>query len=214
ENQISGAPSWISSDRFDIQATPGETVAAEWQKLEPDQRSEMQRELLQSLLAERFKLKLGHETRDVPVYLLTVGKNGPKFHESATSNQGRDSGSDQPRRGIMMNGRGQLTVNDAGIDILTNVLSHQLGRIVLDKTGLRGRYDFTLNWTPEPGEGRMNPGGPGPSREGPSGAAPPPEQSGPSLFTALQEQLGLKLESQKAPVGILVVEHVEKPSEN
>ena len=213
ENQISGAPGWINSDRFDIQAKPDDAVAAELQKLGPDQRNGLQRKLLQSLLADRFKLKLGHQTRELTVYALTVAKSGPKFHESATPSQAQGSGS-EPRRGIMMNGRGELTVSDARLEMFANALSHQLGRIVLDKTGLSGRYDFTLHWTPEPGEGPAMPGGPGPGRDDHGGAPPPPEQSGPSIFTALQEQLGLKLESQKAPVDILVVEHVERPSEN
>jgi uncharacterized protein (TIGR03435 family) len=215
ENQISGAPSWFNSDRFDIQAKPDDAAAAEMQKLPLEQRGEQSRQMLQSLLADRFKLKLGHETKELSVYLLTVAKNGPRFHESATPNHQGAAGSGPPRAGIMMNGRGQLTVTDAKLEMFANVLSHQLGRIVLDKTGLSGKYDFTLHWTPGPNEGPMMPGpGPGPDREGPGGAPPPPEQSGPSLFTALQEQLGLKLESQKAPVDILVVEHVERPSEN
>lgn len=214
ENQISGAPSWINSDRFDIQAKPDDTIAAELQKMAPDQRRELQRELLQSLLADRFKLTLGHDTKEMPVYLLTVAKNGPKLHEAAPPNEPQGPGSEPPRGGIMMNGRGQLTVTDTKLDMFANALSHQLGRIVLDRTGLSGRYDFTLHWTPEPGEGPVMPGGAGPGREGPGGAPPPPEASGPSIFTALQEQLGLKLESQKAPVDILVIEHVEKPSEN
>ncbi len=214
ESQISGAPSWVNSDRFDIQAKPDDSAAAEMQKLTPEQRSEQSRLMLQSLLADRFGLKLGHETKELSVYALTVAKNGPKFHQSAAPDS-QTLGASPPRRGIMMNGRGQLTVMDAGLDMFANVLSHQLGRIVLDKTGLKSKYDFTLNWTPEPGEGRMMPGGgPEPGREGPGGAPPPPAASGPSLFTALQEQLGLKLESQKAPVDILVIEHVEKPSEN
>jgi uncharacterized protein (TIGR03435 family) len=214
ENQISGAPSWFNSDRFDIQAKPDDAAAAEMQKLPPEKRSEQSRQMLQSLLADRFKLKLGHETRELSVYLLTVAKNGPKFKESTLPQQQGPAGSEPPRRGIMMNGRGQLNVIDAKLDMFANVLSHQLGRVVIDKTGLTGRYDFTLHWTPDPGEGPVMPGGPGPGRESPGGAPPPPEQSGPSLFTALQEQLGLKLESQKAPVDILLIEHVEKPSEN
>ena len=215
ENQISGAPSWFNSDRFDIQAKPDDAAAAEMQKLPPERRSEQSRQMLQSLLADRFKLKLGHETRELSVYLLTVAKNGPKFHESAVPNQQGPADSPQQRRGIMMNGRGQLTLADAGLDMFANVLSHQLGRIVLDKTGLSGKYDFTLHWTPGPNEGPMMPGGgPGPGHEGPDGAPPPPEASGPSLFTALQEQLGLKLESQKAPVDILVIKHIERPSDN
>jgi uncharacterized protein (TIGR03435 family) len=110
-----------------------------------------------------------------------------------------------------MNGRGKLTVTYADLSMFANVLSRMAGRIVVDKTNLPGKYDFTLNWTPDPGEGPKMPGGPPP---GADNAPPPPESSGPSLFTAIQEQLGLKLEPQKAPMDILVIQHVEKPSEN
>jgi uncharacterized protein (TIGR03435 family) len=92
------------------------------------------------------------------------------------------------------------------------MLSHQLGRTVLDQTGLKGNYDINLQWTPEPTQGAMfkGPEGGKPATDN----APPPESSGPSIFTAIQEQLGLKLESRKGPVEFLVIDHVEKPSEN
>jgi uncharacterized protein (TIGR03435 family) len=109
-----------------------------------------------------------------------------------------------------MAGRGNLTVTYGGLDMFATVLSRVVGRIVLDKTGLTGKYDFKLRWTPDESQGPILPGGP---PNGPNGA-PPPESSGPSLFTAIQEQLGLKLQSEKAPVDVLVIEHVEKPSEN
>jgi uncharacterized protein (TIGR03435 family) len=118
-----------------------------------------------------------------------------------------------PLKGRMMiNGRGELTVNGVALARFADVLSRQIGHIVVDKTGLKGNYDFTLKWTPD--EGQM-PGGPGGGPGGPPrDAAPPPDASGPSIFTALQEQLGLKLESQKGPVDTLVIDHVERPSEN
>jgi uncharacterized protein (TIGR03435 family) len=110
-----------------------------------------------------------------------------------------------------MTGRGQLNVTGANLGMFANVLSMQLGRIVLDKTGLKGNYEFTLKWTPDEGQGQMFRGaGDGQPRD----AAPPPDASGPTIFTAVQEQLGLKLESQKGPVDTLVVDHVERPSEN
>jgi uncharacterized protein (TIGR03435 family) len=112
-----------------------------------------------------------------------------------------------------MMGRGDLSINAESLDMFADVLSRQreIGRLVVDKTGLKGNYDFTLKWTPEEGQGQMSglPGG-GPPRD----AAPPPDATGPTIFTALQEQLGLKLESQKGPVDTLAIDHVEKPSEN
>lgn len=110
----------------------------------------------------------------------------------------------------MMNGRGELTVTYGDLPMFANVLSRIVGRIVVDKTGLAGKYDFTLKWTPDEGQGPMMPGGPRPDGGGP----PPSDSSGPSIFTALQEQLGLKLDSQKAPTDVLIIEHIERPSEN
>jgi uncharacterized protein (TIGR03435 family) len=104
-------------------------------------------------------------------------------------------------------GRGELTVNAQNLDMLAEMLSHQLGRLVVNKTGLNGNYDFTLKWTPDESQGQL-PGGP------PGDAAPPPDASGPSIFTAIQEQIGLRLESQKGPADTIVIDHVERPSEN
>jgi len=101
------------------------------------------------------------------------------------------------------------------MSMFADVLSRQLGRPVVDKTGLTGKYDFTLKWTPEEHEGQMFKGA-GPGAD--PGAAPPPpppaEAAGPSIFTAVQEQLGLKLEAEKSPMTVLVIDHVEKPSAN
>ena len=93
---------------------------------------------------------------------------------------------------------------------LVMLLSFQLNRTVLDQTGLKGKYDVTLQWTPDDGTAAMPAGLEGSS----PGAAPPPDSSGPSIFTAIQEQLGLKLESTKGPVEVLVIDHIERPSEN
>ncbi len=110
-------------------------------------------------------------------------------------------------RGMRM-GRGQFSAQAAPLSLLADSLSRQLGRVVLDKTGLTGLYDFELKWTPDESQSQMF--------KGPDGAdsAPPPDASGPTIFTALQEQLGLKLEAQKGPVEVLVIDHVEKPTEN
>jgi uncharacterized protein (TIGR03435 family) len=114
--------------------------------------------------------------------------------------------------GMMRMGPGQLAGQGTPMESLARLLSEQLGRTVLDQTGLKGNYDFTLQWTPEQGEAMMLKGPEG-GKPGTDNAAPP-ESSGPSIFTAIQEQLGLKLESTKGPVEILVIDHVEKPSEN
>lgn len=114
---------------------------------------------------------------------------------------------------------GQLVGQQAGMEFLVQSLAQMLGRTVLDQTGLKGTYDFELTFAPEPGRGGMF-GGPGdgapPSGAGPSlvKEPPPPDPNGPTIFTALQEQLGLKVESQKGPVDMIVIDHVEKPSDN
>lgn len=189
--QIVGGPGWIESDRFDINAKAeglGERVA-------PDQL----RPMIKALLEDRCRLKVRMETKEMPVYVLAAGKNGPKL----TPNTGAEPGP------MFRMGRGQIDVKKASMAMLAQHLSQQLGRTVIDKTGLAGDYDFNLTWTPEPGQGG-----------GPFGGSLPPEvlpaadSTGPTIFTALQEQLGLKLESQKGPVPVVVIEQIEKPSEN
>ncbi len=228
--QVTGGPSWINSERYDIQAKEPDSVAAEMQKLSPDQREELSRSMLQSLLADRFKLQLGHQTKEVPAYALVVAKGGPKLQAAKPDAdiKGMKGANVREKRGKMVFGMGDLTIPDAPLSMLARMLSQQLGRPVLDQTGLEGNYDLTLKWTPGQGDGMlgMGPGGGGPGAGkgmvgtgpgdgGPQLASPPaPDMSGSSIFTAIQEQLGLKLEPTKAPAEILVVEHVERPSEN
>lgn len=222
DDQISGATGWMDTDHFDIEAKE-EAPAANAPKLSPQDQMEQRRLMLQSLLADRFKLTLRHESKDLPVYVLVVAKSGPKMKESpdppgdpamtAPLPPGGPPppGGPTPRGMIQMQGGGNLVVNGIEIREFANVLSRQLGRIVIDKTGLGGKYEFTLKWTPDERQGQMFKGaGDGGA---PRDTAPPPE-AGPSIFTALQDQLGLKLESQKAPVDVLVIEHIERPSAN
>ncbi len=110
-------------------------------------------------------------------------------------------------RGMMGMGPGRIEANGMPIANFIQGLSQQLGRPVIDKTGLKGFYDIKLQWTPDLGEGFVKPGGPEP-------APPPPDTSGPSIFTAIQEQLGLRLESGKGPVDVLVIDSVQRPTEN
>lgn len=215
DSQVAQLPGWFDSDRWDIEAKPDESLAAEMDKLPPDQRRPKMRQMIQALLADRFKLVLGHETKDLPVYALIVGKDGSKLHESAFKPPEKmPDGPPRPgpgNRGLWITGPGHVSGTSVGTDMLADLLSRITGRVVTDKTGLTGSYDFTLQWTPEEGEGMsMPPGGVPP----PGADRPQSEPSGPSLSTALQEQLGLKLESQKGPMDVLVVQHVEKPSEN
>lgn len=154
--------------------------------------------MFQQLLADRFKLTVHWETRELPVYALVVAKNGPKLHASKEPDgaSGTSAGNGQFTAG------GVTLAEMAGA--LTQELSQELGRVVVDRTGISGRYDVSLKWTPDNGEALSG---------GTGGAASPPD-SGLSIFTAIQEQLGLKLESTKGPVQVLVIDRVELPSEN
>jgi uncharacterized protein (TIGR03435 family) len=172
DSEISG-PDWLNSERFDLVAK------AESGKPKP--------EMLAAVLAERFKLAVHRETRELTVYALVAAKNGPKIKPV------------DPGEGDTTSRRGHVTITRTSMHGLARFLAGpnvRLGRPVVDKTGLDGVYSFDLEWTPE-------------GRTEPEAGAPP------SIFVALQEQLGLKLEAQKAPVDILVVDHAEKvPTEN
>jgi len=193
--QITGGPNWIGSERYDI------STKAEG---EGQITHEQLRTMMQGLLADRFQLAFHRETKEMPIYALVVGKNGPKMHATERAPDGDREG----RGGAQIRtSRGQITAQGMSMTMLSNQLSNRLGRNVLDKTGLTGNYDFTLEFTPEGMQG-MGP------REGGADAPPPVDSPGPSIFTAVQEQLGLKLESQKGPVEILILDRIEKPSEN
>jgi uncharacterized protein (TIGR03435 family) len=213
--QLSGGPSWINSERYDIQAKAEDSFVEKLKTLPPDQAMQQLGLLLQSLLADRCKLQVSHETKDLPVYALVVAKNGPKLQPSKAADaypnamKGPDG---KVHAGMMRMGRGELTGQVMPMSELARLLSHRLGRDVIDKTGLKGNYDFTLTWTPDQGPSGMMQGPP--NGAPPNDNAPPPDTAGPSIFTALQDQLGLKLEPQKGPVDIIVIAHIERPSED
>lgn len=201
--QISGGPAWIDTDRYDIIAKSEHSASSENlpddpRKMTSDQRKTYQEqtgERLRALMTERFHLSVHRETKEQPVYALVVSKDGPKLQPAKEGS-----------RGLIWMGPGQITGEGAGIDkALTRVLENIFGRPVIDKTGLTGKFDFKLEWTPDT------------SRDGgPPGldAQPPSGPNGPSIFTAVQEQLGLRLESEKGPAEMIVIDRVEKPSEN
>jgi bla regulator protein blaR1 len=193
--RISGGPNWVNSDRFDIEARAegGNTI--------PGQPFP----LLQSLLEDRFGLKVPWETKEFPVYELVVAKNGMKLQAVADPDP-LPPGGFRVARGVMA-GSAVSFIN------FVRALSLYLGRTIVNKTALIGFFDIKLEWTPEVGEG--GPFGPGGSfGPGPETGPPPSSVPGPSIFTAIQEQLGLRLESSKGPVDVLVIDSVERPSEN
>jgi uncharacterized protein (TIGR03435 family) len=206
EDLISGEPGWVDSARFDLKAKVVDPNIDELKKLSPEQR----RSMLQPVLTERFQLKVHTETRILPIYEMVVAKGGPRFKETQPGETADgDKGSGTIGRGGMSVRNTELTAREVPLSSLTDVLSRQLHRTVLDKTGLTGKYDLELKWAPESSD---------PMFKGTDGSQqrtePAPDATGPSLFTALQEQLGLKLQSGKGPVETLVIDHVEMPTEN
>jgi uncharacterized protein (TIGR03435 family) len=204
ENQVIGLPNGLSSERYDVEAKVDSSDVAKLHDQDPHQRMRM----LQPVLAERFQLKVHRETRDLPVYELVVAKGGPKFHEAKpgdTYPNGIKGPDGHSGPGLMWLQDGRLTCQALGMAELTRILAEHLGHNVLDKTGLTGKYDFTMQWPREPGPGPMSGGAEGGNAV---------ESSEPSIFTMIQEALGLKLESHKTAVEVLVIDHVEAPSAN
>jgi uncharacterized protein (TIGR03435 family) len=209
QDLISGAPSWADSARFDIDAKVAGSDVDALKNLSPEQR----RIILQPLLADRFKVKVHIEIKQLPVYELVLAKGGSKLKEATpgdTYANGIKGFDGVGHAGMMRTGPGQLTAQGVPMTSLANMLSQQLHRTVLDKTGLTGKYDLELTWTPEQGADPMFKG----SEASPQRGDAAPDSSGPSIFTALQEQLGLRLQSSKGPVETIVIDHVEMPSEN
>lgn len=156
------------------------------------------RAMVRQLLTDRFKLAFHRDTRELPVYAITVGDRGPKLTKNDTNPNGLPN--------LIFKGLGVLPAMNATIADLAGVMgSAVLDRPVVDRTGLQGRYDFTLTWTPD--ESQF-------SGLGVRVPPPPADATAPGLFTAFQEQLGLKLDSTRAPVGVLVIDRVDRPSEN
>ena len=206
EFQLSGAPAWLNQERYDIEA-----------KADGNPSLDAMLPMLQTLLEDRLQLKFHHETKELPIYVLAVAKAG-KLHESEKGEcppmpnglppPPEPGKLPSPPCGGIFRTPGHVAGQKTTMAQLTDLLSNSTGRVVLDKTGLTGKYDINLDYTPEQSQLQLLPGG------DPDMPFPRPDPNGPSLFTALQEQLGLKLESQKGPVEIMVIDHVERPSEN
>jgi uncharacterized protein (TIGR03435 family) len=184
ESQIVGVPSALGTEKFDIEARSDSAVDEQISKLNREQSKLQKRHMIQALLNERFKLASRVEIRQLLVYNLVTTRGGSKLPESKSTGKTFNT----------LHGK----LDDQGVTIagLAEQLAQQLGRPVVDKTALTGRYDVLLQWTPEE------------TTQAVATDAPPP------LMTAVQEQLGLKLEATKGPVEILVVDHIEEPSPN
>jgi uncharacterized protein (TIGR03435 family) len=206
--QIIGAPDWFTSEKYDIEAKMEPAVADALQKLSLDDRRLTRQRMLQTLLIDRLKLTIHRETKELPIYSLVIAKGGSKIQETkpdpATPSVPVRRGGPSVRTSRTGSGPITLTVLHCASDDLASVFVPHVGRTVVDKTGLAAIYDFTLQFTPDDSSAVPTTGA-GPSAQDPTA---------PSIFTAVQEQLGLKLESGKGPVGVIVIDHVERPSEN
>ena len=189
--QIIGAPAWVQIDKWDLDGKPDGTGAPN---------DKQWKGMVQKLITDRFKLTFHREKKELSVYVLSVSKTGPKL----TKSEGDPNG----LPGLFFRGRpGDLDVRNATMGDFTGMMQNSvLDRPVVDQTGITGRWDFTLNWTPDDSQfGGM------------AAKIPPPTDNTnppPALFTAIQEQIGLKLDATKAPADVLVVDHIEKPAEN
>jgi uncharacterized protein (TIGR03435 family) len=183
--RVQGGPPWIDEDLYDIVAKAGSAEVT---------RDEI-REMLQTVLADRFKLSVHRETKELPEYTLVPWKDGPKLKPAG----------DQDATGIKPdgspNGGRRFEFRKTSFATLVNFLANTLNSPVIDKTGVPpGLYNFTLQWTESVANQRPEDAG--------------PLDSGPSLFKALQEQLGLKLEVKKVPIEVLIIDHIEKATAN
>jgi uncharacterized protein (TIGR03435 family) len=176
EAEISG-PDWMKSERCDLTARVDSSAVEELRKLNIDQR----RLMLQPLLSDILHLVVHRETRNASVYAFVVADNGHRLHDTKP-------GSPSPMGTLSIRGAGHLSGDHVPLSELVDYFAKQLNRPLLDETGLAGRYDFTLHWTPDSASG----------------------SPGPSLSSALEEQLGLKLEERIAPVEFIVIDSVEK----
>jgi uncharacterized protein (TIGR03435 family) len=193
ERMVVGGPGWIDGDRFDVEAKSETLVPVAEMRL-----------MLQQMLADRFKLRLHREPRQQQGYALVIAPGGPKLQEATGT---------EPRTGMATIGGGPVTAWKTTMPMLAKYLSLRLGRPVDDQTGLRGIFNFSLSWTPgddeRPRFGSLNV--PPEIRERLQSNA---DQSGTSVFTAVQEQLGLRLVSRQVPGEILVVDAADPPTEN
>jgi len=186
--QVTGGPAWMESERFDITAKPDQPGIPSVTQL---------KDMVQNLLKERFELAFHKDKKELSAYAMTVAKSGVKITKS-------ESTGNLP--GFGGRGPGSVGIRNSTMEEFAGFLQSRIvERPVVDQTGLQGRYDFTLTWTPD---AAMNPNAPPPPAPA-AGVEPPPD-----LFAAFQQQLGLKLDSAKLPVEVLVIDKVTKPSAN
>lgn len=181
-DQIVGLPEWTRSELLDVQAKMDADTAAALGRLPPTEQWQQRQRMLRALLAERFALKVHQATKQMPIYVLTVANGGSRLKKSASDTGGS---------GNFFNGK--IEAHSVSIENLAMNLSGMVGRVIVDKSGLAGGYDFTLEWAP---------------------AGADASDPRPSIFTALEEQLGLKLKPSQGPVDAIVIDSIERPTPN
>ena len=183
EGQVVGLPDWAKTEPIAVEAKMDADTTRALRKLpEMEQWKQMQL-MLQAMLADRFALKAHRETSDLPIYVLTVAKGGSKMKQTSRDSSG----------GNANYASGKVTAREITIESLAANLSFAVSRVVVNKTGLEGGYDFTLDYAPDGADA---------------------SDTRPSIFTALEEQLGLKLEPARGPVDVIVVDHIERATAN
>jgi bla regulator protein blaR1 len=224
-SQIVGMPSWVDDTRYLIEARIDPETADALKKLSPENLRVARQQMLRAMMAERFGLKFHTETRELPAYFLTIAKGGPKLQDAKTGDDGKsyfpDMSGDRATDLIAFGGGGQqpkLIGQAASMAALAAFISQWAltaagvnARPVLDRTGLTGRYDFEVPYSRE-----FMASAPPSADSAPGTPATVTQEftAGPSLFKALEDSLGLKIESGKGPVPVFVIDHVEKPSAN
>jgi len=184
DSQVLGLPDWARWENYDIQAKVDADTAERWKKLSRKERGQEEQQMMKSILADRCQLKAHQETKELPVYDLVIAGRGLKMKEAPPN--------ESPTETMSFN---QMTVHAMQINTIVFTFAGTVGRMIVDKTGLGDKkYDFELRWTMD-------------DRPSVDDAAPP-------LFTALEEQLGLKLVPSRAPVEVLIIDHLERPSPN
>jgi uncharacterized protein (TIGR03435 family) len=205
-DQLLGEPDWVGSNRYDFDAKVSPDDAPRLKQLSQTERFAM----LLPVLEDRCQLKFHHETRELNVYTLVTARSGPKLQPSRPAGDTAGPGpAGQPKLPANADPTGMLFTGHAvTMASIARMISRAVGSPVIDKTGLTGKYDYTLSFAPDESLRASLPSA------GIGNGAPPQESDGPSIFTALQEQLGLKLEAHKEPMDVIVIDHIEQPAEN
>jgi uncharacterized protein (TIGR03435 family) len=188
-SQIAEGPDWMTAEKFDVVVQPN---------MPGRPNTAQMHSIVQQLLADRFKLAFHHAQRELPVYRIVAAKGGPKLTPTTKEGQATNTAAVGIAAGLM-------TVRNATLSEFASLMQRyvRLDRPIVDRTGIAGKFDYKLSWTPDSSQFDGNP--PGPARS---------DENAPSLYTAIQEQLGLKLEAAREPTDVLIIDRVERPSEN